>query len=198
MSAVAPTLSPSSYAVQPGQSTAFRKSFAHVIASRPSYDMYVGGCLSHIKIPTTYNTQRTFAGRPDCWVRTIDAIPPVGSLLVMRARDTKQFYVATVTGTPVESICSVERGPWDWSELTPKHQRDALAAWEETVAAGLPAEDYILSIPVDRWRLVAEPTPTQTASYGTTRRCTIQKMRTPWHDEACLTPTHTGVHPLSF
>jgi hypothetical protein len=190
-----------SHAVQPGPFTAFRPSFAHVIATRPQYDIYVGGGRSHINDPSTYNTPRTFAGKPDCWVRPIDDIPSVGSLLVMRARDTKQFYIARVSGPPVETIvpCSPAHDVWGWSHRTPKHQRESRAEWAATRAAGLPAEDYILSIPVDGWRLVAEPTPAQKDSYGKVRRYTIQKMRTPWPDVSpSLSSTHTGVHPLSF
>jgi hypothetical protein len=123
----------------------------------------------------------------------------------MRARDTKQFYIARVSGPPVETIvpCSPEHDVWGWSHRIPKHQRESLAEWAATAAAGLPAEDYILSIPVDGWRLIAEPSAAQIDSYGKVRRSTIQKMRTPWPDaspavESSSSSTHTGIHPLSF
>lgn len=169
-----------SYAVAPGASSAYRDTFAHGIATRPCYDIYMGGCHSHLLWPETYNNKRTFAGRSDVTVRTIKDIPPPGSLLVMRARDTKQFYVARVTGLPEEKIVPCGPDGWEWSYRRPKHQEASRHWWLETVAAGLPAEDYMLSIPVDGWRLVSEPTAEQTASYGEVRRSTIQKMKTTW------------------
>jgi hypothetical protein len=120
----------------------------------------------------------------------------------MRARDTKQFYIARVSAPPVETIvpCSPEH-LWDWPHRTPRHQQASLAHWAETAAAGLPTQDYILSIPVDGWRLVAEPTAAQKDSYGKVRRCTIQKMRTPWPDASPVVEslsTHTCIHLMSF
>lgn len=170
----------SSYAVAPGPSYAYKDTFAHKLASRPCYDLYMGGGRSHMRWPEMYNTPCTFAGRPDSIIRTIKDIPPPGSLLVMRARDTKEFYVARVTGLPEEKIIPCCSDGWDWSYLRPKHQKALRECWEETVTAGFSAEDYILSIPVDGWRLISDPTAEQKASYGEVRRSTIQKMKITW------------------
>lgn len=186
---------PASYAVQPGKADCVKHSMAHVIASRPCYDIYMGGCVAHISHPDCYNVRTTFAGKPDCWIRTV-TIPSVGSVLVMRARDTKQFYTARVTGEPIEKIvpCSADNLPWDWDQRTSKHQWESLAAWGATVAAGLPVEDYILSIPVDGWTLIAKPTEGQLNSYGQLQRRTIAKLRTPWPEPEAPPAIHVEEH----
>ncbi|NCY22533.1 hypothetical protein EBX31_11350 [bacterium] len=164
-----------SYAVQPGGCKQFVDSFAHVIATRPSYDIYVGGCVAHL----TWEgyTETTFAGRAGCWTRKT-VLPPPGSLLVMRARDTKEFYVGTVTGPAVEQIVPCAVGTWDWAFRKPVHRRESQENWARAIAVGLPAEDYIISIPVV-WNKVSSPTVEQRDSYKGYRP-TICRMSRPW------------------
>jgi hypothetical protein len=174
------TVAVASFAVQPGGSEDYYTNFAHAIAGRNEYQIYMGGCDAHLRFPTVYNIQTTFAGKEGCYIRKVESLPPPGSLLVMRARDTKEFYVGRVTGPAVEHILPESDSlPWDWEFRRPKHKVGSLAARETTVAAGLPVEDYIVTIPVT-WEKVSEPTEAQLASYGSVRRKTLQRMSTPW------------------